>query len=134
MLLFAQQITPRLQYIAAFSGKQIIGEDIYVTNNQQEFMNYVGAKINYSHKKISEKEIWLQPHSLLFETGVKVQEINCLDVKGHKAFFQQTAIFLLIFLQPLFIYLADMKNTCRMKRMNTEDFHIKMQLHSKRGF
>jgi hypothetical protein len=93
MLLFAQQITPRLQYIAAFSGKQIIGEDIYVTNNQQEFMNYVGAKINYSHKKISEKEIWLQPHSLLFETGVKVQEINCLDVKGHKAFFQANGDF-----------------------------------------
>jgi hypothetical protein len=93
MLLFAQQTSNRLQYITGFAGKQITGGAITVTNNQQEFISYGGAKINYSDKRVSENEIWIKPHSLLFETGIKKQEINCLGTKGQKAFFQTNGDF-----------------------------------------
>ncbi len=86
MLLFSQQITPRLQYSAGFAGKQIIGRTMTVTNNQQEFINYKGVKINYSNERIGENEIWIKPHSLLFECGIKQQQINCFETNGYKAF------------------------------------------------
>ncbi|MEI9910101.1 MAG: hypothetical protein WDO71_10740 [Bacteroidota bacterium] len=88
MILYTHSITPRLQYIVEFIGKQIQGVAIQVTSSTEEFSNYDGPKINYSDKRITESEIRIKPHALLFEKNIKEQTIECFAINGHKAFFK----------------------------------------------
>ncbi len=88
MLLFSEIITPRLRYITGFIGKELIDEPFLLTDKRTDFEQYTGAKINYSAKRITGQEIQIHPVSLLFETGVQHQEINCFDDKGRKVFFK----------------------------------------------
>jgi hypothetical protein len=54
----------------------------------EEFKNYEGAKINYSDTRTGDAGIWIKPHSLLFEKGVKEQVIECFTEINYKAFFK----------------------------------------------
>ena len=87
MILYTHSITPRLQYIVDFIGKEI-GESISITSSQQEFNSYSGTKINYTGQRISDAEIWIKPDDILFEKEIKEQKIECFEVNGRKAFFK----------------------------------------------
>ena len=88
MLLYCTSITPRLQYIVDFIGKELRTGDIQITSSVEQFTNYTGTKINYSDQRIDSGGFWLRPHPLLFETGVKQQNTECFEVNGNKAFFK----------------------------------------------
>lgn len=88
MILFATTITHRLKYITDFIGKEIIGQPLQVTINKEEFKNYTGTKINYSSTPIASDEFWISPHTLLFETGIKQQSIDIIEINNRKAFFK----------------------------------------------
>lgn len=88
MLFYSTDITPRLQYISAFIGKQIAGDAFFLTSDSDTFKQYDGPKINYSNKKIAEGEFWILPHSLLFEKNIRTHPIECFDFHGRKAFFK----------------------------------------------
>jgi hypothetical protein len=90
MLLFSETITPRLRYITGFIGEELIGQPLLLTDQQQVFEQYPGAKINYSSGVITGQEIQIHPVSLLFEEGVQPQETNCFINQGQKAFFKTT--------------------------------------------
>lgn len=51
-------------------------------------MRHDGAKINYSDKKIVDGEVWVKPHSLLFEKNIQPQPIECFPFNNNKAFFK----------------------------------------------
>lgn len=87
MILFTNKRSSRLDYIIDFARKLLSGEELIVSEDYSEYKNYPGAKINYSHYRISGSEIWIQPHSLLFETSITEQKIECFNINGHKAFF-----------------------------------------------
>ncbi len=55
LLLYSSQISARLQYIAATLLRDINGIEVVFTNNEDEFLNYDGAKINYSDHFITKK-------------------------------------------------------------------------------
>jgi hypothetical protein len=93
VILFANTITHRLNYIADFIGHQIIGEPFAVTDNLNDFVSNPGLKINYGHEQIAEADFWLQPHTLLFEKGITTQPINCFETNGYKAFFKTSGDF-----------------------------------------
>lgn len=88
MLLYSTDITPRLQYISAFIGKQVAGDAFFLTSDADTFKQYEGPKINYSNNKIAEGEFWILPHSLLFEKNIRTHPIECFDFNGQKAFFK----------------------------------------------
>ena len=71
MIVFASTIPGRLRYILDFIGKEITGEKFSVTDKTDDFINYDGPKINYSRKQITKEEVWLYPHTLLFENEIK---------------------------------------------------------------
>jgi hypothetical protein len=88
LILFSHTATPRLQYIAEFIGKELKAERVTLTSSLEEYNRYAGIKINYTNKKVSEKEIWIAPHTLLFETTIQQQPVECFEVNANKAFFK----------------------------------------------
>lgn len=88
MIIFAATITPRLQYISDFIGKEVIGEPFLLTDNGDTYRGSTDPGINYSTTRTGKKEFFIVPHSLLSEKDIHVQEIDCYEENGHKAFFK----------------------------------------------
>ena len=88
MILFSSIITPRLQYIAGFVGKELTGQNIQLTADADAYNAYHGVRINYSNERICSDECWLKPHTLLFEEHIREESITCFEINGRKAFFR----------------------------------------------
>ena len=88
MIVYTNKITPRLQYITDFIGKEIIGEAFQLTTDSFYFNDHAGTKINYSNTRINNEELRINNCSLLFEDSIKEQNISCFDINGFKAFFK----------------------------------------------
>lgn len=86
ILIYSQHITSRLHYIT----KTLFGEQFALTDSKEKFIEHSGAKINYSSESIDSTAFQITPHSLLFETEIKQQEINCFNWNGLKVFFKTT--------------------------------------------
>jgi hypothetical protein len=88
MLLYSHNNTPRLQYIVDFVNKELFDEPIRITTDKAVFTSYDRPKINYSDEEFSASEFFIRRSSLLFETGIRMQEIECFELNYYKAFFQ----------------------------------------------
>ena len=88
VLLYAENITPRLVYIIDFFSGQLFEERIQITSNIAAYRESNLPKLNYSKTETGENEFFIQNTRLLFETGIRFQEIECFEVNFHKAFFQ----------------------------------------------
>ncbi len=88
MIVYANRITPRLQYVADFIGKQITGEAFQLTDDTFYFNDYIGPKINYGYETISNDELLIINYPLLFEDSLKKQDISCFRLNDVKAFFK----------------------------------------------
>ena len=88
VLLYADQITPRLRYITAFFSKALFTNGLELTTGKEKFCNYNGTKINYSAQAMADHELHIGNAGLLFEDGVKAQCITCFDTNGYTAFFE----------------------------------------------
>ncbi len=75
LLIYFHKPSARFTYIADFIFKNLCRFEINYTNNQQEFIRYKGAKFSYNETSIDE-EINVFPHTLLFEKGIKQQNIS----------------------------------------------------------
>ena len=90
VLIYSHTTSPRLQYSCYFIFKELLGIDFAITIDSEEFKNYEGVKINYSNQQFQFSTFNITPHSLLFETEIKAQQINCFENTGYKAFFKIT--------------------------------------------
>ena len=88
LLLYSENITPRLRYIIDFFSTQLFAEPIVVTTNVSEFKQSAAPKLNYSKDDFGGEEFFMQATPLLLETGIRAQEIDCFELNFHKAFFQ----------------------------------------------
>ncbi|HEV8505634.1 MAG TPA: hypothetical protein VGQ53_09550, partial [Chitinophagaceae bacterium] len=88
MIVFSHTITPRLQYILDFIGKQVIGKSFEIVNDTATFEQYPGPKINYGNVRITESEFRIQNTQLLFEKGCNEQTIECFEIDNYKSFFK----------------------------------------------
>lgn len=93
MLIYTQTITPRLQYIADFFGKEIAGKPSKLTTDKEYYCRSTSPKVNYSDERIAADEFWLRPHTLLFENKISKQSVQCFDISGQKAFFKTAGDF-----------------------------------------
>lgn len=88
MIIYANKITPRLQYVSDFIGKQITGEPFQLTTDTFYFNDYNGPKINYGYEPVSNDELLIVNYPLLFEDSIRKQNISCFELNGFKAFFK----------------------------------------------
>jgi hypothetical protein len=93
LLLYSHTITPRLQYIVDFFGRELFDEPITISTDKEFFSQSGKPRLNYSDKDFSEKEFFIQNSSLLFESDIRPQEIECFEVNYQKAFFQSRGDF-----------------------------------------
>lgn len=93
MIVFSNTITPRLQYILNFFGRQIVGEPFTITTDAKRFKDVSGPKINYSSDRIQDSEFWIANVGLLFDREIQPQNIECFTINGSKAFFKSRGDF-----------------------------------------
>ncbi len=106
LLLYTHTITPRLQYVTDFISKELFESPLLLTIDKQVYKEYTGPRLNYSATDFSEEEFFIKAHSLLFETGIQPQSINCFEVNFNKAFFQTKGDFSFDLLSAIFYLLS----------------------------
>ncbi len=89
VLLYSHINSPRLQYVADFIFKELLGVEVSIVTDIDYFKNYNGVKINYSTDSFDDA-FSIQPHTLLFENSIQPQIIDCFDHNSNKAFFKTT--------------------------------------------
>ena len=71
VLLYTARKSNRLQYIVKFVLGEICGYDYSVTRSTESFINFKGAKINYSDNEFPGDYIRILPHGFLNEKGIR---------------------------------------------------------------
>ena len=84
MIIFSTHITKRLQYIV----NTLFEADVVLTDNIHLYKASTSFKINYSSQKIIDDELWITPHTLLFQTNIQPQIINCFKWNELTVFFK----------------------------------------------
>ena len=89
LLIYSSKSTTRLQYICKFIFEEVLGTSYSLTTDEENFISYTGEKINYSYAEF-DKVYQIKPHLLLFESGIKDQDIKVYG-KGEKCIFFLTS-------------------------------------------
>lgn len=86
LLIFAPEITPRVEYTFELIFQTILGIDLIFTTKPDEFLQSALPKINYSQANLY-SGLFLKAHSLLFKKTITVQEIEIVEYQQMKLFF-----------------------------------------------
>jgi hypothetical protein len=93
MLFYSNTTSTRLIYMLDLISSEILYDPFQLTDDVKAFRIYQGAKLNYSEERITEQEIFIKPHALLFEKGISLQALTCFEHSGKPAFFKTTGDF-----------------------------------------
>ncbi len=74
ILVYTHKITARLNYIFRHLFNNILQKEIKFTTKIEEFIAYNGPKFSYSPKALG-NEFHITPHPILFQQGVRPQEV-----------------------------------------------------------
>lgn len=86
ILVYSHKLTHRLKYVFNVIFKDILKTDLKFTSNIEEFEASELPKINYSNHKLN-SGLFFQSSQLLFETGIKEQNITINNYKEHPCFY-----------------------------------------------
>lgn len=86
LLVYTTSSTPRLLYIFDFIFKEILGIEYQLTHNADEFGLSELPKFSYSEAPVR-NELFFFSTKLLFEKGIRAQDISVFDWEDSKAFF-----------------------------------------------
>ena len=75
LLIYTPKITTRHKYIFKLFFDEIYHIHYQITESEEEFNTFNGAKLNYSNNSFSD-EIFIESIGLLNEKGINQQEIN----------------------------------------------------------
>lgn len=89
ILFYAEEITPRIEYISRLIFSRILQIRITFTSNKEEFLNSTAPKINYSNQKFGD-EIYLKPHGLLHSTKLYPLDIKPFLIEKETYFFESS--------------------------------------------
>lgn len=88
IFIYTHKVTPRLKYIFNIVFIDVLGLSYEIITNQEEFIAKQGYKFVYTKQAIS-KDLTLEAHTLLFESGIKEQTIQIFnDEQFLKYFFK----------------------------------------------
>jgi hypothetical protein len=86
ILIYCQRITNRVKYIFNLIFVELIGAEIQLTTNEEEFRLHQGPKLNYSAHAIGD-ELFFLSKPLLFENDIRDYVIEVSEWEGTKSFF-----------------------------------------------
>ncbi len=89
ILIYGEEITPRIEYIAQLIFTQILEVEVAFTNNSADFKNSTLPKINYSFEKFSD-EFYIKPHRIMHCKTLINPTINSVWYNGEKYFFESS--------------------------------------------
>ncbi len=85
ILIFAEELTPRIEYIFRVIFTQILKKEVSFTENSKEFQKSDLPKINYSFEKFAD-EFYIKPHRLTLSKGLFKPSIQSVWYEGSKYF------------------------------------------------
>jgi hypothetical protein len=91
--IFTSEVTYRLDYSCRLLFETILGDEVALYTDKDEYHKNKGVRINYSAREDVEG-LPLKPHPLLFETDIKVQAIEVFEWDSLKVFFEVKDSFL----------------------------------------
>lgn len=86
LMVLVPEITPRVEFIFNFLFATILGIKVQLTTKVVEFEQSSLPKINYTSQKLS-TELYLFPHSILFEKTIQKQNTEVVEFQEMKLFF-----------------------------------------------
>lgn len=89
ILIYSEEITPRLEYIAKLIFTQILQLKVEFTTDSSDFLKSKKPKLNYSFGKFND-EIYIKPHRLLFCRALIHLDFKSAWYKGEKYFFESS--------------------------------------------
>lgn len=91
LIFYTEKTSSRLEYVLSVFLKQLLGLEYQIVTNEAQFKKSNQPKINYSQNRFSTEEIFLSPHSILFENNIKIQSIKPFQHQNLTAFFGSNA-------------------------------------------
>jgi hypothetical protein len=70
IIIYSPIVSRRFQYITSEVFERILGFQIQLTTDKEDYLQSDLAKINYSYTPLAEREIYIIPQGLLFEQGI----------------------------------------------------------------
>ena len=89
ILIYSEEITSRLNYIANLIFTQILKVEISFTTNSSEFIKSDLPKLNYSVKKFND-EFYIKPYPLLFSKELINPDFDSVWYNGEEYFFESS--------------------------------------------
>ncbi len=86
LLIYSPSSSPRLRYILDVIFQDFLGIEYRFTIDAHEFSFHSGPKLNYSEQAFG-NELFIYSTRLLFEKGIRDQQISVIDWQDTKAFF-----------------------------------------------
>lgn len=89
LVIYSEEITPRLEYIAKLIFTQILQVEVEFTTNSSDFIKLKQPKLNYSLEKFGD-EFYIKPHRLLFCKALIHLDFKPVWYEGEKYFFESS--------------------------------------------
>ena len=86
LLIFSPATSPRLHYIFDLIFREILGIEYTLTQDKEDFLRSPLPKFSYAEAPLGD-ELFFFSTKLLFEKGVRPQDISVFDWGSSKAFF-----------------------------------------------
>ncbi len=86
ILIYTHKITNRIKYTFNLMIKELLGVDIEITSDKEEFDTFEGIKFSYTNERLGD-ELFFSSCKLLFERGISTQEISFIEYDGLPAFY-----------------------------------------------
>ncbi len=80
LTIYSDRDSPRWKYITTVLLQEILGIPVMHTTDKGQYLLAGTARINYSHIRIHEDEIFVRPAGLLFEENIREQEYQSLSI------------------------------------------------------
>ncbi|MES2776661.1 MAG: hypothetical protein V4722_20960 [Bacteroidota bacterium] len=88
MFLYTNHITPRLEYMAHWLGTRLFGTALQICTDKENLAR-PGWVLNYTSKPLDDIEsFWINPHPLLFQSGISPQSVEVKTKDGLSYFFE----------------------------------------------
>ncbi len=89
LTVYTPHVNTRTEYVIRHIFNNILGTDVVLTTDPDQYMHSPGGYVNYSNTNMG-KGIWIYPHPLLTESGWSVHEINMGTWDDLPCFFLQS--------------------------------------------
>ena len=87
LTIYSDRDTPRWKYISTVLLQEICGIEVEHTTSREKYMASGPNRINYSHTRITDEELFLHSVDLLFEKEIRDQQITISKIRDTPVFF-----------------------------------------------